>query len=125
MEKCVVTMDSLNGHFCVLTPQSHFSHSILVELAGQDQGGIYFGISQSVGNAMAMFSGVISGYLSDKFSRKAAVFLSQLFAGFCCLLIAIGMHYEHSPSKSIWFCLLGYTLRQNQPHIRNYGSIHI
>ena len=65
-----------------------FFPSILVELAGQDQGGIYFGISQSVGNAMAMFSGVISGYLSDKFSRKAAVFLSQLFAGVCCLLIA-------------------------------------
>ena len=59
-----------------------------------------------------MLSGVLSGYLSDKFSRKAAVFLSQLFSGGCCLLIAIGMHYEHSPFKSILFCLAGYTLRK-------------
>ena len=89
-----------------------FFPSILLELAGQDRGGIYFGISQSVGNSLAMFSGVLSGYLSDKFSRKAAVFLSQLFSGGCCLLIAIGMHYEHSPFKSILFCLAGYTLRK-------------
>ena len=56
-----------------------FFPSILLELAGQDRGGIYFGISQSVGNSLAMFSGVLSGYLSDKFNGKAAVFISTIF----------------------------------------------
>ena len=84
MENYVVTMDNRNGHFRVLSSIPFFP-SILLELAGQDRGGIYFGISQSVGNSLAMFSGVLSGYLSDKFSRKAAVFLSQLFSGGCCL----------------------------------------
>ena len=54
--------------------------SILLEFEGNDNGTIYFGISQSVGNGLVMFSGIITGYLSDKYSRKGAVVVSQIFA---------------------------------------------
>ena len=86
--------------------------SILLEFEGNDNGTIYFGISQSVGNGLAMFSGIITGYLSDKYSRKGAVFVSQIFAGICCLLISIGMYYNKTFYMSIYFLLAGYTLRK-------------
>ena len=86
--------------------------SILVEFEGQDNGTIYFGVSQSAGNGLAMFAGIVTGYLSDLYGRKVAVFISQLHAGICCLLISTGMYLHKTTNMSIYFLLGGYTLRK-------------
>ena len=117
-------MDNLNGHFRVLSLNSVFPIYPSRACWPRQRWHLFWNKPKRWKQFGNVFRSVLSGYLSDKFSRKAAVFLSQLFSGGCCLLIAIGMHYEHSPFKSILFCLAGYTLRKNKQDIRYYGSLH-
>ena len=93
--------------------------SVLLEFEGNDNGTIYFGISQSVGNGLAMFSGIITGYLSDKYSRKGAVVASQIFAGFPPYMRHIFWQFLMGPEETT---LLGLD-RAKQPELNNDGTI--
>jgi MFS family permease len=70
-----------------------------------------WGIAQTVGNLMGVFSGFCSGVLSDKFGRRGAVVCNQALAAVSCFGMAYG-YLNLDRSFSLSFLIAGYVGRK-------------